>query len=169
MLKRYGPQIAMALGMVVLLATLAYPLYEQWLPKGEPVPLPQALAGFALDSAAYGPEAVAGVTRLHGKSFALVSGAEGTYGGGRATVWAAQAADAAAAAGLLSDMRARIAQGNSPFQPLADRQAAGRTVYALDGMGQKHFYFQSGALVVWLAADAGSADQALAAALAFYP
>ncbi len=36
-------------------------------------------------------------------------------------------------------------------------------------MGQRHFYFQSAAQVIWLAADPEMAEQALKEALAFYP
>jgi hypothetical protein len=36
-------------------------------------------------------------------------------------------------------------------------------------MGQRHFYFQSGSLVVWLAADDTLAEPALEQVAAFYP
>jgi hypothetical protein len=45
----------------------------------------------------------------------------------------------------------------------------GRTLYELTGMGQRHYYFQSNNLVVWLAADDPIAETALAGALNFYP
>jgi hypothetical protein len=36
-------------------------------------------------------------------------------------------------------------------------------------MGQKHFYFQSGDLLIWLAADQEIAEQAISQVLEFYP
>ncbi len=94
----------------------------------------------------------------------------GIYGdGAQATVWVSGTPINLLAAELLKAMRNRIAEGNSPFTPVAERQDGGRTVYELDGMGQKHFYFQSSTLVIWLAADSEIAEQALKEMLAFYP
>jgi hypothetical protein len=36
-------------------------------------------------------------------------------------------------------------------------------------LGQKHFYFQSGELIVWLAANVQDAELTLAESLTFYP
>ena len=66
-------------------------------------------------------------------------------------------------------MRDKIIEGNAPFIPLGERQVGGRTVYELEGLGQKHFYFQSCDLVIWLAADANLAEGALTQSLEFYP
>lgn len=167
-LLRRAPQIAIAAGLLILVVLLGYAALSG-ATSAAPADLPASIAGLALDSATRGADAVASVTQLHGKAFDVVSGAEGQYGGGQVTIWSAQARDATAAAGLVSAMHGRIAEGNSPFEPLADRQDGGRTVYALDGMGQKHFYFQSARQVVWVAADAGIAERALEEALAFYP
>ena len=70
---------------------------------------------------------------------------------------------------ILVQMRDKIAEGNSPFTPIAERNINGRMVYELDGLGQKHYYYQSGDLIVWLAANEEEAEQALAESLAFYP
>ena len=68
-------------------------------------------------------------------------------------------------------MRDKIARtsGSSPFSPVGERKDGSRTIYELDGMGQKHFYFQSGKLIVWLAVDLESAEEVLAQVLKFYP
>jgi hypothetical protein len=66
-------------------------------------------------------------------------------------------------------MRDRIASAESPFTPLAERSDGQRTVYELEGMGQHNYYFQSGDLVIWLAADQQYAEVALQQLLAFYP
>ncbi len=84
-------------------------------------------------------------------------------------IWAAGTASTNETRRLLEEMRDKIAQGGSPFQPTGVRSIANREIYALDGMGQKHFYFQSGKTLVWLAANAEIADQALEQTLDFYP
>jgi len=67
-------------------------------------------------------------------------------------------------------MREKITSSTGlPFTPAGERQIDGRTIYLLEGMGQQHFYFQSGNLVVWMAVDPPLADQALTEILAFYP
>jgi hypothetical protein len=65
-------------------------------------------------------------------------------------------------------MHARIAEGNSPFIALGDLELEGFTVYALDGMGQAHYFWRSGNLVVWLAADVPVAQQAILESIEFY-
>jgi hypothetical protein len=66
-------------------------------------------------------------------------------------------------------MKDKIAEGNSPFTPTGERPDGSRVIYELGGMGQKHFYFQSGDLLIWLAADVDLAEQALGQVLVFYP
>ena len=73
------------------------------------------------------------------------------------------------AARLTSDMELRIAEGTSPFSPLGSRDNGDRLVYDLDGLGQKHFYFQSSKLLIWVAADHEIAENVLAELLIFYP
>ena len=70
---------------------------------------------------------------------------------------------------MTSAMQEKIAEGNSPFTPVNEINDRNRTIYVLEGMGQKHFYFQSGNLVIWLASDEATADQALQQILEAYP
>lgn len=170
MLKRGGPLIMMALGALLIAASVVYWRTQQALAEPTAAQLPASLAGAPLVRASYGPQAVAEVTRLHGKTLPLSSGAMGMYGeDARVTLWVSGAPLAAMAARMVREMAAAIAEGASPFTPLGVRAADGREVYALTGMGQRHFYFQSGALVVWLAAEEGLAEAALAETLEFYP
>ena len=69
---------------------------------------------------------------------------------------------------MLNQMQESIAEGNSPFTPIGMSAIDGRAVYELAGMGQTHYYFQSGARVVWIAAAPEVAGTALQEALAFY-
>ena len=66
-------------------------------------------------------------------------------------------------------MRDRIAEGNSPFTATKDLKIGERTIYTLEGLGQKHFYFQSENLIVWTAADASYYETVLQQVLDFYP
>ncbi|MBE3068022.1 MAG: hypothetical protein IMZ73_11465 [Chloroflexi bacterium] len=116
-----------------------------------------------------GPQAVADFSNLHGEQFSLTSGAVGFYGNNRATIWVAGAPLNLMAARLVTAMRDKIAEGNSPFTTSGEYQDNKRTIYALEGMGQKHFYFQSHNLVIWLAADADIADAALQQLKEIYP
>jgi hypothetical protein len=99
------------------------------------------------------------IEAMHGKSFALVAGAVAHYGA--ATVWVARARGEAEAKSMTAAMKDRIAAGRSPFMPTGTRQAGGRTVYTLIGMGQAHFYWQAGDKVIWLAAAPAEAAGAL--------
>jgi hypothetical protein len=116
-----------------------------------------------------GPQAEADFSNLHGKQFPLTSGAVGIYGNRQATLWVAGAPLNLMAARMVIAMRDKIAEGNSPFTPNGEYQDNQRTIYILEGLGQKHFYFQSQNLVIWLAADADIADAALQKLEETYP
>ena len=70
---------------------------------------------------------------------------------------------------MVEAMRERIAEGNSPFTPLSQTTDKNRTVYVLEGMGQKHFYFQSKNLVVWVAVEPALAEAVIQQILEAYP
>jgi len=133
-------------------------------------PLPGSVAGLPLSVQTTGRPATAEFTRLHEQEFLLTSGAIGVYGSDRrVTLWVAGAPLKWMATRMVVSMREKLALGNTPFLPTGDRRDAERTVYALDGMGQNHFYFPSGKRVVWLAADEEIAETALQQVLQFYP
>lgn len=169
MLRRTLPFGLMGLGALLLIGSLAYWSLSRALARPSAVAVPPDLAGRSLTQQETGVAAVAEVVRLHGKDFPLTSGAMAVYGGGTATLWVSGAPAAPLAAEMVCAMRDKIAEGRSPFQPLETRELADRTVYVLEGMGQRHFYFQAGALVAWLAADEAIAEQALAETLLFCP
>lgn len=166
--KRVGPAALIALGMLAFLASLGYWLYGAAVANPAPVAVPDAIAGMRLAQKTVGPEAVAEVTRLHGKEFPLTSGAMAMYGKGTVTMWVSGAPASPLAAEMVLAMEKKISEGRSPFTPLGTREMNGHTVYELTGMGQRHFYFQSGRLVVWLAADQSIAEQALGEVTQFY-
>lgn len=155
---------------LVVLAALVYWRFTAAVASPDAASLPPSLAGRPLIQSTYGPQAVAEVNRLHGLDFPLSSGAMGIYGAeGQAVLWVSGAPAQPMAARMVAAMRDRIAEGNSPFTPTAQRLDGRRVAYELDGMGLKHVYFQSGTLVVWLAADPLLAERAVPEALEFYP
>lgn len=169
MLKRFGPGALIAVGVLVLLAAIGYGAYAEALANPGAAAVPDAVAGARLVQKIVGPEAVAEVTRLHGKEFPLTSGAMATYRNGTATLWVTSVPASPMAAEMVRAMTDRIAEGRSPFRPTGTHEIDGRSVYELIGMGQRHFYFQSGSLVIWLAADEAIAEKALMETLTFYP
>jgi hypothetical protein len=161
-----------ALGALLFLASVGYWTYGAVLANPGPVAVPDSVAGMPLAQKAVGPEAVAEVARLHGKEFPLTSGAMATYGGdGAVTLWVSGAPVSFIANEMVHAMTDKILKGRSPFTPTGTHDVDGRTVYELVGMGQQHFYFQSGSLVVWLTApmDEALAEKALEDVLQFYP
>src|SRR5215212_3304756 len=131
--------------------------------------LPAQIAGLDLSSSESGEAAISEFTSMHGKEFPVTSGRIGYYGNGRVTLWLAGTDNKSIAADMVSSMQARIAEGNSPFTPIDEIRNTDRKVYILEGMGQKHFYFQSNDLVIWLASDPSIADEAIQQILEVYP
>jgi len=161
-----GPVALIALGLLLLVAAIGYSIY---IARPAAVSAPDTLAGLPLTTASYGQSAIAEIARLHGKEFPLTSGTVAAYGGeAEATLWVSGAPLSWTASQMVRTMEKKIAEGRSPFTPMGTREVSGRTVYELTGMGQRHFYFQAGSLVVWLAADETFAEQALGDVLTFY-
>ncbi|TES92290.1 MAG: hypothetical protein E3J88_01290 [Anaerolineales bacterium] len=132
--------------------------------------LPEQLAGIFRYSMVTGPQALDEISFMHGKEFELISGARGTYGQrGEITVWVSSASSENAANELVEEMTEKIAEGNSPFIPTGEDLLGGRIIHRLEGLGQVHFYFQSGNLVIWFGVDSELADQALVQVLDYYP
>ncbi len=168
--KRLQAGTLIVVGVIMLISVLVYWGFQEILVGASEVNLPKSLAGLPLTKVAYGAEAVEEITSLHGKEFPLTSGAMGDYGSsGQATLWVAGFADNSTAAQILRAMQEKIASVNTPFEPTGEEQNGGRTVYLLDGMGQKHIYFQSSSLVIWLAADPTISSEAFEQVLRFFP
>ena len=122
--------------------------------------IPMELAGQPLTAYLEGPDAIAAVGQLHGSAIPVTDAQVATYGNGLATIWRSGAPDAATAAEQVASMRDRIAGGGSPFAtPRPVRRHP--DVYATSGMGQRHFFFSSGASVWWVTVVPGIARQAL--------
>lgn len=169
-LKQILPLIYIVAGSLLLLSGVGYALFSQAVRDPSPAPLPEQLAGLPMVRRTTGWQAANEISRLHRKEFLLTSAAVGVYGSEeQATLWVSGAPLELLSARLLSSMKEAIARGNSPFTPIGERLYGERVVYALEGMGKKHFYFQSGNLLIWLAADPSLAEEALKEGLEFYP
>ncbi|MFC1879437.1 hypothetical protein ACFLZW_05945 [Chloroflexota bacterium] len=165
--------LGIAAAGVVLLAVvvvLALDLGGTFAQKTGEILMPEQIASFPLTRKTTGTQAISELAQMHGRDFPFVSGAIGLYGAGeQATLWISGLALTAEAEQMVIDMRDRIAAGNSPFQPLDSWQDGERTVYELEGLSQRHYYFQSDRLVVWLAVEPVSAVGAISEILSFYP
>lgn len=168
-MKRTFSLTLIVAGMLIVFSALVWFSFDGVIRNPASVSLPDHLAGLPLTDQITGSQVASNFAMLHGKQFPLTSGAVGIYGNGQATFWVAGTPLKMMAARMVTDMQKKIAEGRSPFTPTGEFTENGRIVYLLEGMGQKHFYFQSGNLVIWLAADAGIADAALQQLQEFYP
>jgi hypothetical protein len=123
------------------------------------VRVPRTLAGLELTALTRGDDAIAEVTALHGAPFPLVDAAVARYGDA-VGVWVSSAPDVTTAQREVDEMRARIAEGGTPFATPTLVRTAGR-VFTTSGMGERHFFFSSGRDVWWISAPPPFAKEAL--------
>ena len=168
-MKRIFPLALITLGILLSVAALSQLYFGNQSTVPSTNDLPKQVAGVNLTNSKFGKDAVAEFTSLHNEEFPVTSGVVGVYGNGAITLWIAVTSSDSIAAQLVSDMESKIGERNSPFTPVKEIQDGDRTVYILDGMGQKHYYFQSKDRVIWLASQPQTADQALQEILEVYP
>lgn len=133
-------------------------------------PLPAQVSGLPLSSQILGRPALRELFRMHGQDFSLNKAVVGIYGReNEIIIYVAGAPLKFLAGELLKAMRDKIAENNSPFQLLAIREIDQHTLFELKGMGQRHYYFRSGDLIIWLTAADTWAEQALEEVLVYYP
>jgi hypothetical protein len=164
------PLLLALLGLLLIGGGLAYGAYARAIAEPGAVALPSSIAGLSLVEELSGAGAAQNIAELHRQQFPLSGAAVGSYRDAEAsaTVWVSASPLPLLAAQMVGAMEAAIARGTSPFVPVEVRQAGDRPIHALTGMGQEHYYFRAGNLVVWLAADEPVAEAALAGVLAFY-
>ncbi len=168
--KRTTPFLIVTAGVLVILSGVVANRYNRLLESPGDAPLPASIAGLQLSDFSLGKEAVGEIAKLHRETFPLTSGATGAFGNKREIlVWSSGTANRLRAAKMVSAMRNAIKTGASPFTPVGEVTSEGRTIYQLVGLGQQHYYFQSDAYVIWMAADSSYAEQALDEVLEFYP
>ena len=159
-----GLAAVLAAIVVALLANTSNPPSGQSASPG--LRVPGALAGTPLTVAVRGPAAVEEVSRLHGTRIEASDAVVARYGA--IVLWISASPSPLKASALLWRMNRRMAGGTRVFSDPRPQEIGGRTVFATDGLGQRHHYYQSGAYVLWLAAPADAAAQALQELLTLY-
>ena len=168
MMKRIFPVVLIMLGILLSLGALSQLYWSNRNNSAMPINLPNRLAGLPITDSQSGANAIAEIADLHGKEFPVNFGEIGMYGNREITLWIAGAPSESIALEMTNTMQAKIAEGHSPFTVVNEINDRNRKVYALEGMGQKHYYFQSKNLVIWLAANPAFADEALQQILEVY-
>ena len=168
-MKRILAALLILTGIVIAFTAFGWLYYQQKIANPVPEAIPDTIASLPLTDQRAGKQAIFDFSQLHGKQFPLTSGAVGIYGNHQATLWVAGAPLKDMATEMVNAMRDKIEEGRSPFTPTGELSSDGRTIYALEGMGQKHYYFQSGKLVIWLAVESDHAQTALQQLKEYYP
>lgn len=164
------PLALIGTGLFLVLAGMGYWRYDEAIKNPSAAPLPDQITNLPLTDKSTGQQAIWELTRMHQKEFPLASAAVGMYGTDhQVMLWVSGAPITPLAGRILVSMRDKIAEGRSPFKPTGERLDGDRLIYELKGTGQVHFYFQSGKLLVWMAANPELAEQALTEISKFYP
>lgn len=167
---RHGiPFGLIVLGTLLIVGALSWVSFGNSAISADAIALPDRLGGQQRTDYRTGAQAMDEFENLHGKQFTLTAGAVGIYGNQQITVWVAGTSSDSVAAQMVESMREKIAEGNSPFTPLSRATDKNRSIYVLEGMGQRHFYFQSKNLVVWVAVDPALAETVIQQILEAYP
>ena len=123
--------------------------------------IPAKLGSLELTQTMTGTEALAEFAQLHGKGLDLTGGYMAHYGKDQALLWVGQAKDPASAHTLLDEMVQKIGPDNAMFKDLQALDISGSTLYSAVGQGQQHFFYAVNDKIVWLAANADQAPDAL--------
>ena len=168
MMKRIIPFVLITLGILLSLGALSQLYLRSQANSPVSINLPDQLAGLPITDSQSGAKAISEIADLHGKEFPVDFGAVGVYGNRDITLWIAGASSVSIASEMTNAMQEKIAEGNSPFTPISEINDRDHKVYALEGMGQKHYYFRAENPVIWLSADPAFADDALQQILEVY-
>ena len=169
-MRKIFPLALIFAGVLLISATIGYWRFDKAIQHPSAAPLPEQVTNLPLANKSTGQQAVWELTRMHQKGFPLASAAVGMYGNDhQVMLWVSGAPVTLLAGRMLASMRDKIAEGRSPFTPTSEWKDGNRIIYEMEGTGQVHFYFQSGKLLVWMAANPELAEQALTEILKFYP
>lgn len=168
-MKRIRKVVFSGIGLSALVFAVVWVYFNNAITHPAAVTLPDRVAG--VQRTAYKPAgmAVPDFANLHGSQFPVASGAMGIYGNGRIMLWAAGAPFNFMNSRMVAAMQTWFAQGSSTLTPIGRLSRGSRTIYTLEGMGQRYFLFQSKDLVIWLASEPALAERALQQILPLYP
>jgi hypothetical protein len=168
--KRFLCILIIAVGLLMILAGVGAATYTALCEHPAGLPLPDQLASLPRVNQIEGQHAVKALNRLHRTELNITAGAIGHYGAKQeATLWVAGVPFQWMARKMVEQMDLLISQGESPFHLVDKWSHEGHQVYELNGMGQQHYYFQSGRKVIWLGIDESFAEAGLAEIMSFYP
>lgn len=128
--------------------------------KTRPLPFPKNIAGLSLTTYSEGQNAIKDINKLHGKEIQIKDGYVLTYKGNdkKATIWVSDSGSRGEADLLLSQMAQRLKNDSKLFAHYLETEIKKSKIYSVVGMGQKHFFFQKGIRLFWIAADFQIAD-----------
>ena len=126
-------------------------------PQSAQLVIPDRIGAMRLLDSQRGKEAVAQINKLHGTDVGIDDGYIASYvgGGNQVMLWVARTASPNEAKRLIDLMneksKASSSSASAVFTDLQDLQKEGKTIYTVVGQGQKHYYYQTSAKVIWLA------------------
>jgi len=129
-------------------------------PSSAPSLLPPVLGGLPLQDFSSGEEALAEINRLHGEELSITDSYVGNYSDGArsVTLWIAGSEDPD---GLLRQMLGKINEGETLFSIPQGVEGLGREVYLSEGMGQVHYIWVEGDLLIWMALEGFPDDEGM--------
>ncbi len=115
----------------------------------------QSFGSYRLTQATTGQEAVAQMSRLHGKGVGVTDGYVGHYEGpsGGAMAYVGETASERDAGVLLAQMEQRIGAGNQYFTDLKPLTVDGVRVLSVRNGQEAHYFWQAGKSVLWIGFD----------------
>lgn len=131
---------------------------------------PPSLDRLQLTGSMAGPEAVAEMSKLHGKGIGVVDGYVAHYDGGTsggAILYVGEAASEKEAALLTGQMEERIGAGNQYFTDLKSVTVDGVKLYSVRSRQENHYFWQAGNKVIWIGFDRDDQAALSAAVKAF--
>ena len=151
--RRFGtPFTVVQLGFFVLMAVVvAAGLWGVVQRRPRASAIPEELAGYRLVRSVDGPQALQMVAGLHQGSPQITEAWVAYYERG-GVMWAGTAVSGEAAREQLEAMAQAIGKGGTPFSDLREISLAGRRVFTVRDSSNAHYFFQSGALVIWITA-----------------
>jgi len=169
-MRRAFPLALAVLGSLLIVGSVGSGLLGNAVVNPAALSLPDQIARLKRAQYITGRAAAVEFSNMHGEQFPVTSGAVAIYGTDKQiTIWVAGTPVDFLAPQLVDAMHRRIAEGRSPFTEVDTFHDRGRTVYVLTGMGQKHYYFRSKNLVIWLASEPAVANEAIGQILEEYP
>lgn len=168
--RRIVSILLVTLGLWLLVAGGLYMYVRQRTANPQAAPLPPTIGGLPLVASRTGPAAAAEIVEMHRNPFPMSAAAVGIYQGTyKAQLWVSGLPFSWMAHRMTASMADRIATlSDQPFRLVGQQQIGTYVLYQAEGLGQQHYFFTMGNLVIWLAADEAIASTALHDVLQFY-